>query len=124
MLDDPLYAYELLLDVARRSPPLPDSERTVARRVRGCQSNAWLKLEAREGVFFLEGDSDTLVIRGILALVAEVLNGAPCALVAETPLDFLQEAGVTDTFDAARRTGLAAVAETIRSFAAHPNPSR
>lgn len=117
-IDDPLFTYELLLDTARQSRELPACYRVDEFKVEGCQSQAWLWLsrEDNKGIQIV-GDSDTLVVRGIIALLAESFNGLPCSIVANAPTSFLQDAGVMDTFDTARRNGIGKIIETIRDFA-------
>jgi len=117
-MDDPLFTYELLIDAGRRLERLLEAEKTDWRKVKGCQSQAWLKLSAPGGAFRMEADSDTLVVCGILEMLTEAFNGASCAAVAAAPVDFLQEAGVMDTFDATRRAGISRIIEDIRAFAA------
>ena len=116
-IDDPLFTYELLLDTSRRYPGLPACCKTDSNKVEGCQSQAWLSLRCDKGLLFFEGDSDTLVVRGIISLLAESFNGQPCEAVATAAVDFLQQAGVTDTFDATRRSGIAHIVEAIQVFA-------
>lgn len=116
-MDDPLFTYELLLDTARQLPELPACYRTNEFKVEGCQSQAWLFLAVEEGCLFIQGDSDTLVVRGIISLLAEAFNGRPCASVAQASTTFLEEAGVMDTFDSARRSGIAQIIETIQKYA-------
>ncbi len=118
-IDDPLYTYELLLDAAWHYCQLDESERTEDRKVRGCQSNAWLKLETHNGRIFIQGASDTLVIRGILALITEVFNGVPPKYIQDADFSYLERAGVLDTFDSSRRNGVSALLETIKNFAAN-----
>ena len=117
-MDDPLFAYELLLDTARRGCDLPACYKVDQFKVKGCQSQAWLWLsEEEDGTLHIVGDSDTLVVQGIISLLAESFNGLPCSLVAIAPTSFLQEAGVMSTFDTARRNGIGKIIETIKSFA-------
>lgn len=117
-LDDPLFQYQLLLDYACRLPGIPEGERAEELKVKGCQSQAWLDLSRDEQeCFHMDADSDTLVVRGVLQLLALSFNGQRCAEVAEAPVDFLEQTGATATFDASRRSGIAAIVRTIREFA-------
>lgn len=116
-MDDPLFTYELLLDSARRFRPLNEDDRRDEYKVRGCQSQAWLKLSCEGGAFHMEADSDTLVVKGIIALLAEAFEGRQCSDVAQAPVSFLQEARVMDTFDASRRSGIEKIVERIQAFA-------
>ena len=116
-MDDPLFTYEMLLDTARRYPSLPACYKIDEFKVEGCQRQAWLHLTCENDRFMLMGESDTLVVRGIIALLAEAFNGQRCEDVALAPVDYLQKAGVMDTFDATRRSGIGKIVETIQVFA-------
>lgn len=117
-LGDAWDQYEYLILLAGRLPPLDESERTEEALVAGCQSRVWLVMEKRDGRFSLRADSGTLILRGVLYLLTDLLNGRPAAEVAAAKLDFLQRTEMTATFAAPRRQGLAAVLEKIRRFAA------
>ena len=114
-MDDPLFTNELHIEAGRLLERHIEAQKTDGRKVKGCQSQAWLKLSAPGGAFRMEADSDTLVVCGILEMLTEAFNGAA---VAAAPVDFLQEAGVIDTFDATRRAGISSIIEDIGAFAA------
>lgn len=117
-LGDAFAQYEYLISLSGLFPPMAPEERTEERLVRGCQSRVWLDMQLRDGRFYLRADSGTLIIRGVLALLCELLNGRPAAEVAAAQLDFLQRTELTATFADTRRQGLAAVLGRIRRFAA------
>lgn len=117
-LGDAFAQYEYLISLSGLFPPMAAEERTEERLVRGCQSRVWLDMKLRDGRFYLRADSGTLIIRGVLALLCELLNGRPAAEVAAARLDFLQRTELTATFADTRRQGLAAVLGRIRRFAA------
>lgn len=117
-LDDVLDQYELLLRYAAELPELPLSLRTNDRVVEGCQSTAWLDLSYRDGAIFIQGDSETLIIRGIINLIIRVLSGQPADAVANADIFFLEDADLMVTFNASRRAGVARILEKIQEYAA------
>ena len=102
-IGDPLSQYEYLLEDENL--------------VKGCTSKAWLAMENCEGHLSLEAASDTLIIRGILCLLIDVLDGQPLKEVAEADLYFLEKAQLMSTFTSSRRQGIGSVVQTIREFA-------
>lgn len=71
--------YRYVIDLGRELPPLPDSERTDANKVRGCASQVWLatRRSASGGHprLFFRGDSDALIVKGLVAIVIALFDG-------------------------------------------------
>lgn len=115
-IDDALYRYELLLAYSSQLPRLPEAEKTNDKKVSGCQSNAWLKLSNPDGLFHMEADCDTLIVRGILQVLSFVFEGQTCLTVSQTPMNFLERAGLLETFDSTRRSGISAIIAKIKDY--------
>jgi cysteine desulfuration protein SufE len=64
-----------LIAIGRTLQGIEPAERRESDRVTGCQSQVWLAVEERGGVLTLRGDSDALIMRGLLALVLRVYSG-------------------------------------------------
>ena len=116
-IGDPLSQYEYLLEFSAELPTLPASNKTDDNLVKGCQSRAWLILGNRNGAISIKADSETLIIRGVLFLLIEALDGQPLAEVARADIRFLEEANLMDTFTSSRRDGVHKIVERIVSYA-------
>ena len=115
---DAMERYEVLIDLGRELPPLPEAYRTDAFRVRGCQSQVWIAPEYRDdGTLALHGDSDALVTRGLVAVLVGTLSGLPAADIAGADLGFLDRIGVAEHLSPTRKNGLAAMVARIRAYA-------
>ena len=64
-----------LIEMGRAFDGLPDSEKNAATRIHGCQSQLWLKAERSGKVMRFRADSDSLVMRGLLAAILQVYDG-------------------------------------------------
>ena len=117
-LGDPFAAYSYLLGLASLLPPCPEEIRTRANAVEGCQSSVWLASWAEEGRFRFRADSDTYVIRGLLYLLMNVLDGRPLAAAAEAELTFWRDPLLLGSFDSSRQRGIGYVAASLRRQAA------
>ena len=117
-LGDPFAAYSYLLGLASLLPPCPEEIRTRANAVEGCQSSVWLVSWAEEGRFRFRADSDTYVIRGLLYLLMNVLDGRPLAAAAEAELTFWRDPLLLGSFDSSRQRGIGYVAASLRRQAA------
>lgn len=118
MLDDSQERLALLVDRARKAPPLAPNERTVAHRVPGCVSVVWLVAEFRDGTCWFRGDAESPVVRGLVVFLAEFFSGFSPAAIGAAPDDPLDALGIARNLSPTRRNGLAAVRAAIRQFAA------
>jgi len=86
LLGDPMdpERYRHLMDIGRGLEPLNDSERTDSNKVRGCASQVWLVTEADNGRLRFRGDSDSDIVRGLVAVLVRLFSGRAPAEV----LDF------------------------------------
>lgn len=116
ILDDLQERLTLVVDRAKRTPPLPPAQRTEANRVRGCVSVVWLAPELRAGVCHFHGDAESPLVRGLVVLTCDYFSGFPPAELAGTTLDPLAALGLTPNLSPTRRNGLAAVRQAIRAY--------
>jgi cysteine desulfuration protein SufE len=117
VLDDPQERLALVVDRARRLPPLGPAERTEANRVRGCVSVVWLVGELREGRCHFRCDAESPVVGGLVALLCEFFGGFPPEMIAETSVDPLETLGLLKNLSPTRRNGLTAARNAIKLFA-------
>ena len=117
-LGDPFACYSYLLGLAGLLPSCPETVKTPENAVKGCQSSVWLHAWAEEGKFRFSADSDTFVIRGLLYLLQNVLDGRPLAAAAETELWFWKDPMLLGSFDGRRQKGIGYVAAALRQRAA------
>ncbi|MBL9214136.1 MAG: SufE family protein [Opitutaceae bacterium] len=117
LIEDAQERLAAIVDRARRLPPLPESERTDAHRVRGCVSQAWVVGEVRDGRCQFRSDADSPLVRGLLALLCDLYNGATPAEVAATEPALLEELGLARTLSPTRLNGLRSVRARLREFA-------
>ena len=117
-LGDSFDQYSYLVTIACSLPEMPEAEKTPERLVAGCQSQVWLAMRAQGGRFYLEADSGTLIIRGVLKLLEELLNGETLADVAAAEITFLRKTAILEAFESSRQKGMGYILKRIRGFAA------
>jgi cysteine desulfuration protein SufE len=120
IIPDPQERLAAVVDRARRRPPLPETERTEANRVRGCVSLAWVVGEVRAGRCYFRSDADSPLVRGLLVLLCDFYSDATPAEVAATEPALLEELGLARNLSPTRLNGLRSVRARIREFAAAP----
>ena len=113
---DERYAY--LIELGQNMAALPDEYRTENNIVRGCQSTVWLQRECREGKIYLQADSDSLIVKGLAALLIKAFSNQPAAEVLRAELIFFEKTGLNKHISSQRANGLMAMIEQIKAFAA------
>lgn len=118
-LDDWEDRYRHLIDLGKAMPPLDDSFKVPALKVQGCASQVWLRPVVSAGHFDFEGDSDALIVRGLIAVLHALYSGLPVAAVGQVDaVAELGRLGLNDHLSAQRSNGVRAMVERIRKVAA------
>lgn len=117
-LDDWEDRYAHVIELGKAMPPLEDAFKVPATKVDGCTSQVWLLPEIRNGAFRFRGDSDALIVRGIVAVLTRLYNDVPVAEVEKIDAEAeLGRLGLHDHLSAQRSNGLRAMVERIRKLA-------
>ncbi len=121
-LDDWEDRYRHVIEMGRAMPPLDDAFRVPATKVDGCASQVWLVPSvdpAAGGRFDFEGDSDAMIVKGLIAILHALYSGVPVSEVAriDAPAE-LARLGLDDHLSAQRSNGLRAMIARIRGVAA------
>ncbi|WP_372572896.1 SufE family protein [Ruegeria jejuensis] len=118
-LDDWEDRYRHVIDQGKAMEPLNDALKVPATKVHGCASQVWLHPVIENGMFRFDGDSDALIVRGLIAVLRALYNDTP---VGEVPkIDAraeLERLGLNDHLSAQRSNGLRSMIERIRDVAA------
>lgn len=118
-LDDWEDRYRHVIDMGKAMEPLDDALKVPSTKVDGCASQVWLHPKIEDGVFSFRGDSDAMIVRGLIAVLAALYNGVAVnqvgAIDAQVELGRL---GLNDHLSAQRSNGLRAMIERIRDVAA------
>jgi len=118
-LDDWEDRYRHVIDLGRAMPPLPEEFRVPALKVDGCASQVWLRPMLADGRFDFQGDSDAMIVRGLIAILHALYSGVPVAEVAAIDAQAeLGRLGLNDHLSSQRSNGVRAMIERIRSVAA------
>lgn len=115
---DDFARYSYLLSLASLLPSFPEKLRRPENAVKGCQSHVWLETREERGLFRFLADSDTYIIKGLLYLMMNVLDGRPLEAAAEGELYFWKDPMLLGSFDDRRQKGIGYVAAELQKSAA------
>jgi len=118
VIDDWDERYRYIIELGRKMPPLPDALRTDAVKVRGSASQVWLISKNDDGRLTFVGDSDALIVRGLIALLLELYSGkTPQEILGVDARQVLSSLGLDTHLSQQRSNGLFAMVERIRADA-------
>lgn len=110
--------YRYIIDLGRELPELPGELRSDDRLVRGCQSQVWIDVQARDGRLQLAVDSDAFIVKGLLAVVLAAYNNRePQEILAFDVDDYFETLGLMQHLSPTRGNGLRAMVARIRDEA-------
>jgi cysteine desulfuration protein SufE len=118
-LDDWEDRYRHVIELGKAFPPLDDSFKVPALKVQGCASQVWLRPMIDGDCFDFQGDSDAMIVRGLIAVLHALYAGLPVAKVAEVDATAeLGRLGLNEHLSGQRSNGLRAMVQRIREEAA------
>ena len=110
--------YRHVIEQGKAMAPLDDALKVPATKVDGCASQVWLHPVVEGGTFRFDGDSDALIVRGLIAVLRALYNDLPVGAVATVDAGAeLARLGLHDHLSAQRSNGLRAMVERIRDVA-------
>ncbi|MBQ7634825.1 MAG: SufE family protein [Bacteroidaceae bacterium] len=115
--DDWMDRYQLLIDLGGELPALPDKDKTEQNLIDGCQSRVWLTCEDQNGVLVFQGESDALIVRGLVALLLSVFSYHTPQEILDADLYFIERIGLRDQLSPTRTNGLLAMIKQMRMYA-------
>ncbi|MEL6684883.1 MAG: SufE family protein [Pseudomonadota bacterium] len=118
-LDDWEDRYRHVIDMGKAMEPLEDALRVPATKVDGCASQVWLVPKIEGETFTFRGESDAMIVRGLIAVLIALYNDQPVSEIGKIDAAAeLGRLGLNDHLSAQRSNGLRAMVERIRETAA------
>jgi len=115
--DDWLERYQLLIEYGKELKPMPEADKNDTNKIDGCQSQVWFTCRYEDGKIYYTGDSDALLVKGIVALLIHVLNGHTPKEIVDADLYFIDEIQLREHLSPTRSNGVAAMLKQMRLFA-------
>lgn len=117
LLGDSLNRMEYLLECGKETPGLSPTERAAAETVPDCQVNTWIDAKWSNGVLTLRTDSESLIVRGALALLEEIFSARSAAEIAGFACVLPETEAFSSLLNPVQRKGLDTVLRRLRAEA-------
>ncbi len=117
-IDDWMDRYAMIIDLGNALPPIDEKYKTPSHLIEGCQSRVWLNAELTpEGKVEYTADSDAIIVKGIIAMLIDVLNGATPKEIIDAKLYFIDRIGLSENLSPTRSNGLLAMVKQMKMYA-------
>lgn len=115
--DDWMDKYALLIDLGNSLPPLDEKYKTESNLIEGCQSRVWLQADYSDGKIHFQGESDAVIVKGIVFLLIKILSDHSPQEILDTDLYFIEKIGLKEHLSPTRSNGLVAMVKQMRLYA-------
>ena len=109
--------YQMLIDLGNELDALNDKYKNDSNLIDGCQSRVWLQCDLVDGKLQFTADSDALIVKGIIALLIQVLSGHTPNEIIDADLYFIDKIGLKEHLSPTRSNGLLAMVKQIKAYA-------
>lgn len=116
-VEDWMDRYQMIIDLGEELEPIDESERTATNLIEGCQSSVWLMCEEHDGRLLFRGDSNALIVKGLVSLLLSVVSNHTPQEILDADLYFIQRIGLSEHLSPTRSNGLLAMVKQIRMYA-------
>ena len=115
--DDWMDRYALLIDMGNSLPALEEKYKTESNLIEGCQSRVWLNAQLTDGKIIFQGESDAVIVKGIVSLLIHVLSGHTPQEILEADLFFIDRIGLREHLSPTRSNGLLSMLKQMKLYA-------
>ena len=116
LFPNPQEKYQYLIEQAKLNEDFPTELRIDEFKVNGCQSQVWLVPEEREEKLHFSSDSDALIAKGLVTLIASIYSDESAQDIADSEIDLMEEFELGVILSPARRNGAFSMLKTIKEF--------
>ena len=122
LFDDWEDRYRYVIDLGKELPGLDEARKSNATKVEGCASQVWLvpelKREDGQDRLYFEGDSDAMIVRGLIAVLIAMVSGQAVTAIRDLNIrEELARLKLDQALSAQRSNGLRAMVTRIEDIA-------
>ena len=121
MLDDipdDFAKYSTIIEMREQLEPYPEEFKLDELKVPGCQSDLWLVAERKDDVLHYRATSDAVIVKGLVALMLQILNDRTPEEIRDFDTDLLKELGIKGLLTPGRQNGVGSLVQRIQLLAA------
>jgi cysteine desulfuration protein SufE len=109
--------YQYIIEIGQKLKPLAAEFKIDDNKIKGCQSSVWLTASENNGILEFSADSDSVFVKGEIALLMEVLSNQSPEAIVNAELGFIDQIGLRSHMAQTRANGLAAMIKQMKLYA-------
>ncbi len=109
--------YQYIIELGQKLNGFPADKMTDEYKIKGCQSSLWVVSEIKDGKIFFKADSDSTIVKGLIALLIRVLSGQNPDDIINAKLEFIDKIGLRKHLAQTRTNGLVSMIKQIKMYA-------
>jgi len=117
MYEDWMDKYGYLIELGNDLEDLDPKDKNDQNIIKGCQSRVWLVADLVDGKIVFKGESDAVIVKGLVALLLRVVTDRTPKELLENELHFIDDIGLKQHLSPTRSNGLVAMVKQIRLYA-------
>jgi len=117
LFDDPMDRYEYIIELGKDLPEMAEELKTEDRLVKGCQSKVWLDAKYEDGLVKYVADSNTVITKGIIAILIRLLSDQKPQTIVEEDLSILENIDLRNHLSSQRSNGLTSMINQMKQYA-------
>ena len=117
VFDDWMDKYSLLIELGNSLLPLDPKYKTTNNLIEGCQSRVWLHADLIDGKIIFQGESDAVIVKGIVSLLIKVLSDHTPDEIISSDLYFIEKIGLKEHLSPTRSNGLVSMLKQMKLYA-------
>jgi cysteine desulfuration protein SufE len=114
--DDWSEKYLAIMEFGKTLQPLDQKLKTNENKITGCQSRVWLDLQSVNGLVKINGEADSRLVQGLLAIIVEIYNGKTPPEIMNVDDSWINELGLGQNISMIRRSGMNAIIKNIKAL--------
>lgn len=121
LFEDVMDKYEYIIDLGKRSSGLEEGAKIEQNKIQGCQSSVWIVMEEKGGKLYFKTDSDTVIVRGLAVILADIFSGFTPQEIVGFDADALKKLGLEEIISPVRLNGFGSMLNWIYMYAKEKN---
>ena len=115
--EDWMDKYGYLIELGNELKDIDPKDKTDQYLIKGCQSRVWLVSDFADGKIVFRGESDAVIVKGLVALLLRVVSNRTPEEILNNELFFIDEIGLKQHLSPTRSNGLLAMVKQIKLYA-------
>jgi cysteine desulfuration protein SufE len=115
LFDSQLDKFEYLIELGKNNQGLSDSYKIDNNLIIGCASKSWVVCYQKDNLFFIDIDSEALIVRGLLSILQIAINGKTSSeIMGANGIQILTDIGMGNSITSQRMNGFISALKTIK----------